>query len=133
MGSKRGAIPCHSSSQAHKEAELKALSFKSIVCGSTNVIRSSLSAAYKRQLEEKQAILLSIIDIIIALGQRNIPFRGHNWDKETKREDGNFDFFVHWKANFDPVLKQHIQGYKKNASYLSPTIQNQLIELLVMK
>lgn len=37
-----------------------------------------MSAAYKRQVEENRAILLSII----ALGQRNVPFRGLKRQKE---------------------------------------------------
>lgn len=46
----------------------------------------------------------------------------------TKREDGNFDFFIHWKSEFDPVFKQHQQLCSSNASYLSPQIQNELIK-----
>jgi hypothetical protein len=56
------------------------------------------------------------------MGQRNIPFRGHNWDKITKPEDGNFDFLVHWKAEDKPVLKQHLASAAYNAKYLSPDI-----------
>jgi hypothetical protein len=44
------------------------------------------------------------------MGQRNIPFRGHNWDKITKREDGNFDFLVHWKAKARYILTE---GYTR--------------------
>lgn len=55
-------------------------------------------------IKNNRAILLSIIDVIISLGQRNYSLRGHGWNKDTKREDGNFDFFLHWKAQFDPCL-----------------------------
>ena len=64
----------------------------------------------------------------MALGKRNIPFRGHTWNKETKREDGNFDFFINWKAKFDPVLKSHLSHCSKNATYTSSVIQNKLIK-----
>ena len=60
------------------------------------------------------------------MGQRNIPYRGHNWDKITKREDGNFDLLVHWKAEDKPVLKQHFASAAYNAKYLSPDIQNEI-------
>lgn len=63
------------------------------------------------------------------MGQRNIPFRGHNWDKITKREDGNFDFLVHWKAEDKPVLKQHLASAAYNAKYLSPDIQNEIVDI----
>lgn len=47
----------------------------------------------------------------------------------TKREDGNFDYFVHWLAKEKPVLKAHLENATYNAKYLSPDIQNELIEL----
>lgn len=43
---------------------------------------------------------LSIIDIVISLGERGIPFRG-NWVKEPKTEEGNFAFFVNYKSKYD--------------------------------
>ena len=73
--------------------------------------------------------MLPIIDVVIVLDKCNEPFRGHNWDKTTHRDDGNFDFFLHWRAELDPVLKGHLQTSKKNASYTSPQVQNELIEL----
>ena len=73
--------------------------------------------------------MLSIIDMVIVLGQRNISFHGHGWSKELKREDGNFDFFLHWKSRFDPILSEHLKSAKKNALYLSPMIRNELIDL----
>ncbi len=84
---------------------------------------------YEDQVKSNRADLLSIIDVVIALGQRNVPFRGHGWNKESRREDGNFDYFLHWKSHFDPVLKEHLQHGKRNASYKSPKIQNELIDL----
>lgn len=37
--------------------------------------------------------------------------------------------FLHWKAQFDPCLQQHLQTCRKNASYKSPDIQIELIHL----
>jgi len=62
------------------------------------------------------------------LGKRNIPFRGHDWNKHTGRENGNFDVFIHWKAEFDSTLAYYLTHCKNNASYNSPDIQNQLIK-----
>ena len=60
-----------------------------------------------QQVRTKKGIL-SIIDVVVALGKRGIAFRG-NWDKVTKTEDGNFSFFVDWKSQFDKDLKEHFQ------------------------
>lgn len=59
--------------------------------------------------EKNRAILSDIITVVVALSQRNIPFRGHRWDTITKTEDGNFDYFVHWLAKQKPVLKAHLE------------------------
>ena len=56
------------------------------------------------------------LDTVVALGKRNIPFRGHTWNKETKRKDRNFDFYINWKAKFDPVLKSHLSHCSKNVT-----------------
>jgi hypothetical protein len=58
--------------------------------------------------------IMSIIDVVVALGKRGIAFRG-NWDKVKKIEDGNFSFFVDWKSGFDEDLKEH---FTKNAKYI---------------
>lgn len=108
---------------------MKTLAFLEVEAVRATDIQSSLSKAYADELKRNRAILLSIIDIIVTLGQRNIPFRGHGWNKVEKREDGNFDFFVHWKSTFDPILDDHLKHAKKNATYLSPDIQNELIHL----
>ena len=34
---------------------------------------------------------------------------------------------MHHQAKYDPILQQHLQKAGKNATYLSPDIQNQLI------
>ena len=73
--------------------------------------------------------MLSIIDVVVTLGQRNVAFRGHNWNKTEKREDANFNFFLYWKAKLDPVLQDHLKNAPKNALYKSPLIQNELITL----
>ena len=116
-GKKRGALPTHELTDTHKGAAMKTLAFKDIAAGKSKDICSSVSSSYEEQVKSNQTILLSIIDIIISLGQRSIPFRGHGWNKNTRREDGNFEFFLHLKAHFDPCLQKHVQTCRKNASY----------------
>jgi len=43
----------------------------------------------QRLLPAGRAVLISIIYVIVVLGQRNIALRG-NWDKEFKQQNGNF-------------------------------------------
>lgn len=69
--------------------------------------------------------LLSILDVIVCLGQRNVAFPG-SWEGES--EAGNFHHFVDWKSEFESTLKIFLQTAPKNPMYLSPAIQNELLE-----
>ena len=75
--------------------------------------------------------ILSIIDIILVLGQRGIPFRG-NWDKKERAEDGNFSFFVNWKLEYHEDLKINLANAPENAKDTSPKVQNEIIKLCEM-
>ena len=77
-------------------------------------------------MAKNRAILISIIDIIVVLGQRNIALRG-NWDKELKKEDGNFQYLIDWKSSFDNALKEHPETASRSLQYLSPSVQNELV------
>ena len=72
--------------------------------------------------------VLSIIDVVIALGQRSIPLRD-NWDPSKRNEDRNFSFFVDLKSKYDPELKDHLDHASGSAEYKSPRIQNEIINL----
>ena len=53
-----------------------------------------------------------------------------NWNTEDKAEDGNFIQLTKWAAKSNPILNTHIQSCARNATYLSPTIQNEFIGCL---
>ncbi len=55
--------------------------------------------------------------------------RGSNWDKSAKREDGNFSHLLDLLSKYSPELKSHLLHSPKNARYLSPKIQNELIAI----
>ncbi|KAK7132902.1 hypothetical protein R3I93_019224 [Phoxinus phoxinus] len=125
VGEKRGIIPRHSLTEGHRKSTEKAENFISVVQKKRKDISSIISQQYEEKVTANRNSLLSIIDIIVCLGQRNVAFRG-SWEGDS--ENGNFNHFVNWKAQFDVALKQHMQTAPKNAIYLSPAIQNELIE-----
>ncbi|VDI15927.1 Hypothetical predicted protein [Mytilus galloprovincialis] len=127
VGNKRSTLKSHDDSVDHRNAVEKAENFISVCEGKKPSICSSLSKAYEDKVKKNHDILLSIIDVIIVLGQRNIALRG-NWDKISHQEDGNFQFFINWKSNFDTVLKDHLETAHKSMTNLSPQIQNELIQ-----
>lgn len=40
------------------------------------------------------------------------------------------DYFIEWKSRFDSILRNHLDSSPRNARYLSPQIQNELISCL---
>ena len=90
VGDKRGNFKKHEQCKQHQDAQQQATEFLS-VCDSKERkdVYSFLSTAYKEKIERNRKILLSIVDVIVTLGKRNIGLRG-SWDKVKKKEDGNF-------------------------------------------
>ena len=81
-------------------------------------------------------ILQSEVAVIKFLSKQNFPFRGHREDSNS-RNQGNFLETLKLLANYSTVINEHIFGTqlskKGMTTYLSPTIQNELIELLGIK
>lgn len=72
---------------------------------------------------------------VIFLGQNGLSFRGKldsgpvDLDSEIKTSEGNFKNLIKFRIEAgDNVLKDHVSDSKKNAMYLSPKIQNSLID-----
>ena len=126
-GKKDSYLDNHMKGDIHKDAEQKVSSFSG-----TRQAGTDIEAKLSKQISEEQARtkngILSIIDIVLALGMRGIPFRG-NWIKEDHVEVGNFAFFVKWKANFDMALDDHLKHASKSAKFTSPRIQNEIIKI----
>ena len=65
----------------------------------------------------------SIIRCVIFCGKQNVALRGHT------DETGNFRSLLKFRAETDPILEKHLAEAPRNATYISPQIQNELIEL----
>ena len=51
-----------------------------------------------------------------------------SWDSSTRRENNNFEFFGNWSAKYNENLLMHLSTTPKNAWYLSPQIQNEMLD-----
>jgi len=81
-----------------------------------------------------RSILHRLIDITICLAKSGKPFRGHQ-ENSTSVSKGLFLDFVDVLKKYDVTLRDHLTHGKKNASYLSNRIQNDLLQSInnVMK
>ena len=78
--------------------------------------------------------LSSIIKTVLFCGRQGLPLRGHREDGEPIDEpiinDGNFRALLRFRIDAgDAVLKSHLTNAGSNATYVSPDIQNQVIDI----
>ena len=72
-----------SESRKHQDATSKAKTLSK----DKKDIYSSILKSYAEKVSRNREIILQIINIVVVLGQQNILFHGHTWNKETKSED----------------------------------------------
>ena len=84
----------------------------------------------------KALVQLQIINTVILCGRLGIAHRGHrddgllDVDKPVNAAQGNFRSLLAFRVDAgDAVLKQHLATAGKNATYISKTTQNELIQL----
>ena len=74
--------------------------------------------------------------VILFPSKQNLPFRGHR-EAFKSNNQGNFLESVKLLAKYSPVLNKHLSDIriskKMTTTYLSPTIQNELVLLLSKK
>ena len=92
-----------------------------------NRAREATAAANRRALKP-------IIDLVLTCGCRNIALRGHRDDGRLEEEEpeengGNFRGLLRLLLRHgNDALKEHIKSAPGNATYLSKTIQNDILE-----
>ena len=128
-GSKRGILTNHELSKTHQGAMLAAANFTAVSRREIESVKESLSRGYSEIVKKNRKIRLAVLDVVIVLAKRGIAFRG-NWDSAAMKENGNFEFFIKWLAKYDESLSEHLSTAAKNARYLSPQIQNEMINCL---
>ncbi|XP_078507675.1 zinc finger MYM-type protein 1-like [Lissotriton helveticus] len=94
-------------------------------------IDTQLESDYKEQVNYWTQILSRIIDIALLLSTCNLPFRGHR-EQVKEKDGGNFLAVIELLAKYDPILN-HLITKDSRVKYLSPAIQNELIEMLSNK
>ena len=129
LGAKRGSLTNHEISKTHQSAMQAAEEFMAVCNREKTSVLESLNESYSITVEKNRSALLAIIDVITVLAKRGIAFRG-SWGKCTNKENANFIFFIRWLAKYDKNLAEHLETAAKNARYISPQIQNEIIECL---
>lgn len=124
----------HANKTYHKECVVLADTFLAVMSGKTQDIMSQLDSQRAREKEENRAAIRPIIETILFCAEQELPLRGDHdsgplmLEKPVKK-DGKFRALLRFRANSgDENLKKHIIYSRKNATYVSPEIQNEIIQ-----
>jgi Domain of unknown function (DUF4371)/hAT family C-terminal dimerisation region len=119
-------------SQDHNDASKSYMDYKS----SKSVLCQLSEEADKRQTQKQiqitknRSIVGRLFDVSRLLGKLGLPFRGHREDEDSENK-GLFLELVHFlAASGDTILNDHLQHMSANATYLSSTIQNDMIDVI---
>lgn len=93
-------------------------------------IDQQLNNIVQQQIARNREILKSLFKTIIFCGKNNIPLRGRRDDDPTNAAlTGNFQALLEFRVDSgDQTLQQHLDTAPRNATYISKTIQNEMIE-----
>ena len=96
--------------------------------------RIKLMIALKKNKKTYPKIVEALARIIHLIGKQGIAYRGTEEkadDSDTAGNPGNFLAIVREIANYYPLLHEHVfTPLRKDVSYMSPTSQNELIEII---
>lgn len=84
----------------------------------------------RQEINKWRQILERIIDVTLTLATTNMPFRGTNENLDSSNP-GVFLSIIKLLSKYDPVLKNLLDSRSKmSTTYLSPQIQNEIIDIL---
>jgi hypothetical protein len=103
--------------------------------GQQDSISVQINKATMELVAKNRKKLRSIIETVILCGRQNIPLCGHRdagTDVEHASENhGNFLALLQFRVSSgDTLLRDHLATAPRNATYISPDIQNQVIQIL---
>ena len=81
-------------------------------------------------------VVRRVVAVVTFLAERGLPFRGHD-EHIGSRHNGNYLGVMELIAEFDPFLAKHVEEFgnkgRENPSYLSSTIYEEVIQIMVNK
>lgn len=107
----------HESSKCHKQALQRLVEIPK----STEDVSQLLQSNHTNLQSQSRASLLKIISCLRYLARQGLSLRGHGDDKES-----NFTQLLKFRAEDDAAFKEWLE--KKNQSFTSPEIQNEILK-----
>ena len=125
----------HEICQYHKNSIATVENLSKIASKKQLPIDLQLDNKARRQVLENRKNIVPIIETIFLCGRQCLALRGHrdsgpiSVDEEPEENDGNFRSLLRFRSKTDNDLKQALTSSNRNAQYLSPLIQNEIIDI----
>ena len=129
-----GRLRMHETSMLHHNAVLQMQAFETMMKNQQHDIRIRQNNIISNQITHNRAVLSSITKTIVLCGKQYIAIRGHRDDSQhlvdPKNNPGNFQMLLEFRVDSgDEILSDHFKKCKRNASYRSKTIRNEIISI----
>ena len=126
-------LKIHSVTKAHVLSTVKKTAFMKTYMKPDERIDNIMSKHVKVTVQKNRKFLTSIIKYIKLCGRNGMALTGHRDDSTIldKSHQGNFKSLLDFQVDAGDIhLKEHLETCARNASYISKTTQNQLLECI---
>ena len=127
----KGIVDGHVSNRYHIDAVEAGLAFKRSIEHPEEHIDVRLSSDLLRLINENRQIIKCCAEAVLYCGRQCIALRGDNEKLDQPGNPGNFLALLKMMSSHNDILKQHLEKPRlKNATYISPQTQNEVIDIL---
>ena len=124
----------HQEKKYHKDAVLAAMSFIDKIEKPESTLPHQVDDELAQCAQDNGQIMKFIIDGIVYCAKQCIALRGRHEGEMLaggNQNPGNFLAYLKSISKYSPLLKKHLENPKqKNATYVSATIQNEVINII---
>ena len=92
-------------------------------------IENCLDSTRSKKICNNRHYLKSIAETLLLTSRLEIALRGHDESKSSLNR-GNFLEIFSLIASHDPIVQEYIDKGPKNATYLSPDVQNSILQIM---
>lgn len=125
----------HQITAFHKASVISAESFITVEDDRMEDVACQINSQRQREIKENREALLPIIKTIIFCGEQELPLRGDIDSgpltlSKPENKDGKFRALLRFRVDAgDQSLKKHLENANRNATYISPVIQNEVLTI----
>ncbi|XP_063244851.1 zinc finger MYM-type protein 1-like [Bacillus rossius redtenbacheri] len=125
----------HESLQYHIGCVADAEHFPAVSTSPTEFsVQNQIDKQRAKQIEANRKVIVPIIEAVTFCGRQEIALRGHRdsgkivLGEEPESNEGNFRALLRFRAQGDDSLRSVLSNPGENNKYISPTIQNKIID-----